>query len=126
MNHALKAGLASAAVLPGSGFFVLKHYFLGACFLLPSLASLTYLLHYYFTKTLAVTERMVLGELPPDIGILVAEILTETNPDAIFGLATAKWIYLGSYLLGIVASAYAGHRFDRKISANNTTRPSPQ
>lgn len=126
MNHALKAGLASAAVLPGSGFFVLKHYLLGACFLLPSLVSLTYILQYYFTKTLAVTERMLLGELPPDIGILVAEILTEPNPEAIFWLSTAKWIYLSSYLLGIIASAYAGYRFDRKINARNAISPTPQ
>jgi hypothetical protein len=119
MNYATKAGLASAAVLPGAGFFVLHHYLFGACFLLPSLASLIYILHHYFNKTLAVTERMVLGELPPDIGILVADILAETNPDTILWLSVAKWVYVGSYLLGIVASIYAGYRRDNTIKSRD-------
>lgn len=116
MRNSVKAALSSAVILPGSGLFILKHYLLGLCFFLPSCASLIYILQHYFTKALRVTEAFALGQLPPDLTVLVAEVLAESDPNIAGWLSTAKWVYVMSWLIGIPVSAIAGHLRDQKKS----------
>lgn len=117
IKNSVKAALFSAAILPGAGFFLLRHYLLGICFLSVPMAFLIYLLQHYLHKVLAVTEQLVQGHLPPDLARLVAEVLAETDPDKAQWLLLAKWGYVLSWFAGILASAFAGHLRDKKMLA---------
>jgi len=117
MKNSVKAAICSAAVVPGAGFFVLRQYLLGFCFLVPSLGALAYILRHYFIKTRAVSEQLLLGEIPPDVTLMVAQVMNETDPEKIRGLAVATWVFLASWIISIAVSAYAGHLHDKNTCA---------
>ena len=115
MKNSVKAAICSATIAPGAGFFVLRQHLLGCCFLVPALGALIYILRHYFIKIRAVSEQLLLGEIPPDVALMVAQVMNETDPEKIRWLAVATWIFLASWIISIAASAYAGHLRDKKI-----------
>lgn len=117
MKNSVKAAIFSAVIVPGAGFFLLRQYLLGFCFLFPALGALTYILRHYFIKTRAVSEQLLLGEIPPDVTLMVAQVINETDPEKIRLLAVATWVFLASWLISIAASAYAGHLHDKSTCA---------
>lgn len=116
MKTSVKAALLSAAILPGAGFFLLRQYLSGLLFLVPSLASLLYILRHFYQKTQALADQILLGEIPPDISFMMAKIFSETDPEKIRLLSLAAWIFAASWLLSTLASAIAGHLHDKKLT----------
>lgn len=114
MKNSIKAALFSAAIVPGAGFFLLRQYLLGFLFLIPSLASLIFILRHYLVKTRDVTDQALLGEIPLQLDFMVAQVMQESDPEKIRLLSIASWIFLLSWGLSIAGSAIAGHLRDRK------------
>ncbi|MCL1076781.1 hypothetical protein D5R81_01485 [Parashewanella spongiae] len=74
MHIALKAGLYSAFVLPGSGHLLLKKRYRGYAFIAVTLISLIMLLQSIMAISQQVADKIVSGELPIELGQIMAEI----------------------------------------------------
>lgn len=97
--------------------FVVRRPALGVAFLLPPLIALLYILHHYTQKTKIILERILLGEIPADPWLMYNLIKHESHGDTAWWLSVALWVYLVSWLLGIIASALAGHWEDKRLAA---------
>ncbi len=115
IKHWLKASLLSAAVLPGAGLFVLRHYLLGLLILMPNLAALAWLLDFYLGQLRDLWYQALAGQLPLDPWIIRKLIFARpTDPATDEWLTRMQWSWLATYLLSIVISGLAGYRLDKR------------
>jgi hypothetical protein len=114
MKNSKKAAIYSATLFPGAGFYYLRHHLLGTVFFLPSLVPVFFIMRHYMTKTRAITEQVVLGELPLDIPAMVTRIMSESDPAVIRWIISLKIIFVVIWIISIAGSWFAGYRSDKK------------
>ncbi len=76
MKLSTKAALYSGLVFPGAGYFIIKKITHGTVSCLMSLAGLTVVVIEVFHKAQAISEKIITGAMPVDIGLIREQILT--------------------------------------------------
>src|SRR5690606_41024092 len=97
MKLSVKSALFSGFVYPGAGFFLLKRYWLLIVFALPATLAFGYILYYVMEVAQTIAERIVNGQIRPDVFAIrsaIRDALAADNPL----LTTAKIAFAVSWL----------------------------
>ena len=114
MHKATKAALISALVFPGCGHFYLKSKLKGAIFTLFSVGCLYVLITFAVNIANDISDRILSGDMPLDIGSLMAEISSQLNGSASDSPHIASLLLLACWGFAIIDSIIIG----RKLAAS--------
>lgn len=110
MHKATKAALISALIFPGCGHFYLKSKLRGAVFTLFSVGCLYVLMSYAMKIANDISERIISGDIPLDIGSLMAEISLQLNGSAGEPAHIASILLLSCWSIAIIDSFILGRK----------------
>lgn len=120
LKHWVKATLVSTAALPAGGLFLVHQTFLGLVILVPNLFALAFLADFYLTQAWELFQQTLRGELIPNIWTIKDLILARPDdPEKNRQLTLYLWLWFATYGLGIIASAIAGYRLDKREQLNS-------
>ena len=105
MKENTKALLASALVFPGLGQYLLKRYKSSVFFIGSSIVCLTFILVDVMSKAMAIVDRVVLGEVEPDLFIIRGLIAQQQAESGSYGIMVAS-ISLGIVWLASIIDVY--------------------
>ena len=108
MRKSTKAALLSALVFPGAGHFFLKRYITGTVLTGAAFASLYLLISKTVERALQITEKIQLGEVPPDVAAITELVLKQPTGTEAQLLSIASIVLIISWLIGIVDSYRVG------------------
>lgn len=122
MTNSLKAVLFSAFVFPGGGHFYLKKHIQGTLLAVISLACLAVLLSTAMEKAQQISDKILAGEIPLDLGRISAEISSQVAAGGTQNADIATYVLLICWLVGIIDSYRIG-RIQGKVdnSGNRQT-----
>ena len=108
MKKTTKAILASAFVFPGVGQLLLKRHFLAITFISSALCATAVILHYVIDAAMTISERIISGEVEPDI-LLIRQLIIEQQANSnIFLVNIATWCLIAIWLISIIDAYLAG------------------
>jgi len=121
MKKTTKAILASAFVFPGVGQLLLKRHFLAITFISSALCATAIILHYVINAAIAVSGRIISGEVEPDIFLIRQLIIEQQASSNIFLVNIATWCLIAIWLISIIDAYLAGKAqknssFDKEIN----------
>ena len=108
MRKSIKAALLSALVFPGAGHFFLRRYITGTVLAGAACASLYLLISKTVERALQITEKIQLGEVPPDVAVITELVLKQPTGTEAQLLNIASIVLIISWLIGIVDSYKVG------------------
>jgi len=109
MNKSMKAALLSALVFPGAGHIFLKRYISAAFLASTALSALYIVTANILERALQITDKILQGELQPDIATITEFILkSPAGTDTQFINIAVITLTL-SWLIGILDSFRAGY-----------------
>lgn len=113
MKRSMKAVLLSTFVYPGAGHILLKKYV--PCIILITVASaaLYILVSNAFTKAMLISNKIINGEVQPDIAVIRELIVTLQTPAEVQAINIATVIFIIAWLIGIVDSYRVGRVQER-------------
>ena len=114
MNPSIKATLLSALVFPGMGQFILKRYYRATVLASVALIALYILVTSAIEKAVAISEKIIAGEIALDINTL-SKTISESAAGADASLTnTATITLIIAWLLAIADAWLVGHRHELK------------
>ncbi len=114
MKLATKAAIYSGLVFPGAGYFVVKKAIHGSISFLITFAGLAVVVIEAFHKAQVIAEKIVVGAIPVDIG-LIRERILETPGAFSPEVVSSVTIMIGLvWLVGIVDSYRIGAGMQEK------------
>jgi|GEM_PF-6589991 hypothetical protein len=115
IKHWLKATLVSAAALPAGGLFLVRQPLLGLIILIPNLFALIFLADFYLAQTWELFLQTLRGEIIPNIWT-VKDLFFARPDDPVKDqqLTRYLWLWFSTYFIGIIVSAIAGYRLDKR------------
>ena len=102
MSRFGKAFLCSALVFPGTGHLLLKKYGLALVLLLPSVVALYTLLQVSYSRAQEIADKIVAGEVAPDLNAITALVTASPPPEMVQQLSIASYVLLGCWILGML------------------------
>ncbi len=111
MNKAVTASLLSAFVCPGAGHFYLKKYNLGTLISACSLTGLVYLLYQAVERAREISEQILSGAVPLDIGV-ITKLITEQPANAQY-VTLATWVFILGWIVGVFDAYRQGKLLDK-------------
>ncbi|WP_299790527.1 DUF6677 family protein [uncultured Shewanella sp.] len=116
MNKAVKAALISAFVCPGGGHFYLKQYTRGTLLSVTMLGGLLYLLDRAVERAHQITDRILSGELAPDLNVIYGLITQAPDPAQASMINLATSVFFIAWFVGVIDSYRLGHGIEKKQS----------
>lgn len=116
MNKAVKAALISAFVCPGGGHFYLKRYTTGTLISVAMLGGLLYLLDQAVERAHQISDRILSGELAPDLSVIYGLITQAPDPSQANMINIATSVFFIAWFVGVVDSYRVGHGIEKKQS----------
>jgi len=108
MKKTTKAILASAFVFPGVGQLLLKRHFLAITFISSALCATAVILHYVIDAAMTISERIISGEVEPDI-LLIRQLIIEQQANSSTLLVTiSTWGLVIVWLISVLDAYLAG------------------
>lgn len=117
MTKITKAVLLAAFVFPGAGHIEYKKYFSATVFITIACATTLVILSFVLAKAKSIADKIVSGEVPPDIMIIRELITNQLNTSDAQFASTATTILFVVWLASI-ADAYRIGRIAQKTTSN--------
>ena len=114
MKKSTKAVLLSAFIYPGVGHIVLKRYVSAAGLIVAASASLYILVSNAVTKALQISDKIINGEIQPDIEVIRDLISKQQTAEETQLITIATTVLIIVWLIGIFDS----YRFGRTQERN--------
>lgn len=105
----MKAVLLSAFVYPGAGHILLKKYASSVILIAVASIALYVLVSNAFTKAMLISEKIINGEVQPEISVIRDLIVTYQTPAEAHAINIATIILIITWVIGIFDS----YRIDR-------------
>lgn len=118
MHKSTKAALISAFVFPGCGHFYLKSKIRGAVFAVLSAGCLYVLMTFAMDIAKDISEKILSGDIPLDIGSLMAEISSQLGGSAGEAPNIASLLLLGCWGIAIIDSFMLGRKLPDPIKSS--------
>lgn len=115
MRKATKAALLSALVFPGCGHFFLKSKLRGAIFSLFSAGCLYVIMAFAVDIANEISEKILSGDIPLDIGIVTTEISSQLNGSAGEAPNLAIFVLLACWGMAIIDAFILGRKLPEPI-----------
>lgn len=125
MKQSYKAALLSALVFPGGGHFLLKHHRTGALLAALSAACLVALIQRALAIAQTISDRILSGEVAPDIDRIMAEVSAQSAANASNTVSIATWLLVACWIGGSIDAFRLGRRADKMLTGHDTKRPAP-
>ena len=116
MKLSTKALLYSAAIFPGGGHFLLRHYVAAVAFALFSFGCLVALLSQLMQIANDISQGILSGELPFDIARILQAISAQTSQVIWTRDNLAIWLLVACWLIASADAYRLGLRADRKLT----------
>jgi hypothetical protein len=113
MRKSLKATLLSLLVFPGIGHFVVRRWFRGLLFILPTLLACTFLFTYSLDRALDTVDMVLAGEVAPDTSSIEATLSAPPPEKQARLLSAATYLILACWLGAAIDAALLGHKYDK-------------
>ena len=104
----MKAVLLSSLVYPGAGHILLKKYVPSLILIAAASAALYILISNAFTKAMLISEKIINGEVQPDMSVIRNLITTYQTPEEVQAINIATVILIIAWLIGIFDSYRVG------------------
>lgn len=104
----MKAVLLSAFVYPGAGHILLKKYFSSVILIAAASVAVYIVISNVLSKAMLISDKIVNGEVQPDIVAIRELIITLQTPAEIQAVNTAMVILIITWLIGIIDSYRIG------------------
>jgi len=124
MKLAYKALLYSALIYPGGGHFLLRRYALGTAYAAFATACLGTLLVRAMEIAQGISERILSGEIPLDIGQIRAEISLQAFAGGSTMVSVATWLLVGCWIVAGADAFRLGRQRDLAAAGSATSRGS--
>jgi len=113
MKRTTVAVLLSTLVIPGAGHVYLKKHLRGIALIIVALSAVSFLLVKASQKALAISDKIIAGEVPLDMLAISAQIQNASNsPDAqLINIVT--WVFFSCWLIAAVDA----YRLARKLES---------
>ena len=125
MKQSYKAALFSALVYPGSGHLVLKQYPMGLFLAGTATACLGALVYRAFAIAGAISDKILMGEIPLDIASINDEISMQMAAGSSTMITIATWLLVFCWLAGTADAFRLGRRQDRADNTDNAPDHTP-
>lgn len=122
MKESHRAALFSAAIFPGSGHIVLRRYPAGIAFGGIAIACLAVLLDAALAIARDVSDRILSGEIAPDMGVILGEISAQSASTGWTPANIATWVLVLCWIVASIDAYRLGKRVDRAAEAGATGR----
>lgn len=109
----MKAVFLSTLVYPGAGHIFLKKYVPSLILIAVASGALYILISNAFTKAILISEKIINGEVQPDISIIRDLIVTNQTPEEVQAINIATAILIIAWLIGIFDSYRVGRAQER-------------
>ena len=119
MKLAYKAVLYSALIYPGGGHFLLKRHAMGAVYASIATACLCALLVRAIEIAQSISNRILSGEIPFDIGKIRSEISLQALSDGSLTVTIATWLLIACWIVAGADAFRIGRQCDRAASDRN-------
>ena len=113
MKQSYKAALLSALVYPGSGHFLLKRHWTGAILAAATTACLVALILRALQIARAISERLLNGELAPDLDRIMAEVSVQSAAADSYAVTISVWLLAACWVGGSIDAFRLGRQADR-------------
>ena len=113
MKQSYKAALLSALVYPGSGHFLLKRHWTGAILAATTTACLVALILRALEIARTISDRLLNGELAPDIDRILAEVSAQSAAADSYTVTISVWLLLACWIGGSIDAFRLGRRADQ-------------
>ena len=113
MKRSLKAVLLSTLVYPGAGHILLKKYVSSLILIAVASTSLFILISNAFTKAMLISEKVINGEIQPDISVIRDLIARYQTPEEAQVVNIATVILILAWLISIFDSYRVGRAQER-------------
>jgi hypothetical protein len=120
MKLAYKAVLYSALIYPGGGHFLLKRHAMGLVYASIASACLCALLVRALEIAQSISDRILSGEIPFDIGQIRSEISLQALSDGSLTVTIATWLLIGCWIVAGADAFRLGRQCDRAASDQNS------
>lgn len=117
MKRSIKAALLSALVLPGAGHLYLKIYFTAALLSATALTALYFLISSAVEKALQITDKILSGEVPPEMSVIADLISKQSMGDDAQLIQYATAALIVTWVIGIVDAYRAGRVHQNTVNA---------
>ena len=125
MKQSYKAALFSALVYPGSGHLMLKQYPMGLLLAGTATGCLGALVFRAFAIAGAISDRILMGEIPLDIARINEEISMQIAAGGSTMVTIATWLLVFSWIAGTADAFRLGRRQDRADNTAKAPEPTP-
>ena len=117
MKQSQRAALFSAAIFPGSGHIVLRRYLPGIAFGGIAIACLAVLVDLAMTIARNVSNRILSGEIAPDMGVILDEVSAQSASTGWTPANIATWVLILCWIVATIDAYRLGKRADRAAEA---------
>jgi hypothetical protein len=115
MRKSVKAVLYSTLLFPGSGHIYLKKYIPGFILIAAAFLPLYFILSTVVTSSLEISDKIVRGEIPPDLAVLTEVITEQVLGVEAYGFDSAGTVFIVLWLIGIIDSYRLGRLKDKAV-----------
>lgn len=117
MKESTKSILWSVFIFPGAGHFYLKKWLPGAVSAVIVTGALIVILTRVMERANQIAERIILGEIPLDIGIIMA-LVSKQNAQGDSMLDIAQYALVAVWIIAALDAFRLGRAIDKQQSAN--------
>jgi hypothetical protein len=125
MKQSYKAALFSALVYPGSGHLMLKLYPMGLLLAGTATGCLGVLVFRAFAIAGAISDRILMGEIPLDIARINEEISMQIAAGGSIMVTIATWLLVICWVAGTADAFRLGRLRDRADTADTAPDQTP-
>lgn len=104
MKRPMKAVLLSTFVYPGAGHILLKKYAASVILIVAASVALYILVSNVLSKAILISDKIVNGEIQPDIEVIRELIVTLQTPAEVQAINIATAFLIIAWLIGIIDS----------------------
>ncbi len=116
MKRSTKAALLSAFICPGAGHIYLKKYYFGSFLFALAFFIMFVIMSKAVSKAKTISDKIVSGEIPPDMNIIRDLIEKSQTPQEIQLINILTLVFFFTWVIGIIDS----YRTARQQEANAT------
>ena len=115
MKLSTKAALYSALIFPGLGHFLLKRYLSAGLLTSFAAVALVYLVTKAVEKALVIADKIVSGEVQPDIVLVLQMVSQQAKDQDAQSIEVVTLVLVVLWLLGIIDSYRVGRLIEEKL-----------